>query len=121
MPIGREKVRTPLGRALVAPLAAALLAGCSAAPDSRRAHGPVQAMEPHPASDAAPMALALPGPEIAAYEQHGSTLPHWERFEFSRRDALVSPAGDAPLLATLQWPQVPPPPERRVRFFIWRQ
>lgn len=44
-----------------------------------------------------------------------------ERFEFARRDPVLSLRTPAPLRATTQWPGPPRPLERRIIFRWWEQ
>lgn len=70
---------------------------------------------------AEPSVLALPGPVIASWERQPTSPLDYERPEFARRDASLSPRGPTALLGSRQWLEPAPPPERRVRFFRWRQ
>ncbi|MFM9956626.1 MAG: hypothetical protein ACKVZJ_01005 [Phycisphaerales bacterium] len=63
-------------------------------------------------------ALVFESPEVALANQ--GTLA-FERFEFSRNDKHINPAGSTPLIATRDWPQPPRPGERRIRFSDWQQ
>lgn len=98
---------------VVLPLA--LLGGCQS---GGRTSTHAAAVDNRPTGD---VSLALPGEVIAAYEASPEGTIPYERYEYARRDRLLSPTSDAPLLATLQWPARIPPSERRVRFHYWRQ
>lgn len=66
-------------------------------------------------------AISIPTPAELAYEQSADGLRPHQRFEFSRRDYLLSRRVAAPILATNQWPIPFANRERRVRFYYWQQ
>jgi hypothetical protein len=66
-------------------------------------------------------ALALGSEVDIAYEQSPDSLAHHERFEFARRDYLLSRRVRGPILASWQWPEEAKPRERRVWFYRWEQ
>lgn len=63
----------------------------------------------------------MEGSVITESEYGPAHYPYFGRFEFGRRDYLLSPSTPTPLLATREWPEPWPPRERRVRFHIWQQ
>ncbi|MBL8744924.1 MAG: hypothetical protein JNK58_01065 [Phycisphaerae bacterium] len=66
-------------------------------------------------------AISMLSPTELAYERGpGGTFPY-QRFEYSRRDYLLSTQATGPILATAEWPTPRPARERRVRFYYWRQ
>lgn len=65
--------------------------------------------------------LALGNNVDIAYEQSPDGLALYERFEFARRDYLLSRRVRGPILASWQWPEEAKPRERRVRFYRWQQ
>jgi hypothetical protein len=63
--------------------------------------------------------LVLPTDDMLAWER---TAPDpTMRFEYARLDERLTPRTRQPLRATDQWPEIPGPPERRVRFWYWWQ
>lgn len=66
-------------------------------------------------------AISLPSGAEREYELSlYGTQPH-QRFEYARRDYLISRRVPAPILATNEWPTPIPNEERPVWFYYWRQ
>jgi hypothetical protein len=123
----RQRRHTPRhARALLgACLAAAcVVTGCSGSSSQRAALAtdappPVDRVAADPAS--ARTSVVLPSDSILEYERDPyGTFPA-DRFEFGRRDRLISATERVPLLATQQWPEPARPPERPVQFRRWEQ
>lgn len=65
-------------------------------------------------------ALVFSGPATARWARGSGNL-YFDRFEYDRRDEALNATSPLPLLATNQWLQPTPPPERPVRFRRWEQ
>lgn len=65
--------------------------------------------------------VVLPTAPVLAWQNSPEGIPVYDRFEFSRNDALVNAVTRVPLNATRQWPEPLPPREQHVRFWYWEQ